>query len=81
MIRHGYGLQIYHGQRNADGILTKYEGKWEKDQKHGHGVAVYKDGSIFTGNYKRDTFDGHGKFEWGYGHIYEGNFKDGLMDG
>ena len=31
MIRHGYGLQIYHGQRNADGILTKYEGKWEKD--------------------------------------------------
>ena len=25
-IRHGYGLQIYNGQRNADGILTKYEG-------------------------------------------------------
>jgi hypothetical protein len=27
-VRHGYGLQIYNGQRNTDGILTKYEGTW-----------------------------------------------------
>lgn len=34
-IRHGYGLQIYNGQRNSDGILTKYEGLWQMNKKHG----------------------------------------------
>ena len=35
MIRHGYGLQIYNGSRNEDGVLTKYEGNWDRDKKHG----------------------------------------------
>lgn len=47
MVRHGYGLQIFNGQRNEDGILTKYEGHWERDKKHGQGTAIYKDGSIY----------------------------------
>lgn len=59
LIRHGYGLQIYNGSRNSDGVMTKYEGRWERDKKHGDGgIAVFKDGSIYTGSFKKDHFDG-----------------------
>lgn len=52
--------------------MTKYEGGWDKDKKHGEGLAVFKDGSIYTGTLKKDVFEGFGKFEWAYGHLYEG---------
>ena len=48
-IRHGYGLQIYNGQRNADGILTKYEGQWNMNVRNGNGFAIYQDGSSYKG--------------------------------
>jgi len=73
MVRHGYGLQIYNGQRNSDGVLTKYEGRWDRDKKHGDNcIAVYKDGSIYSGSFKKDHFEGYGKFEWAVGHVFEG---------
>eukprot|EP00347_Sterkiella_histriomuscorum_P018096 403346805 len=82
MIRHGYGLQIFNGQRNSDGVLTKYEGSWDRDRKHGdNSIAVFKDGSIYTGSYKKDHFEGYGKFEWAVGHIYEGQWKESQMEG
>jgi hypothetical protein len=46
-VRHGYGLQIYNGQRNSDGILTKYEGVWQNNKKHGNGFVIYSDGSTY----------------------------------
>ena len=58
MIRHGYGLQMYNGSRNDDGVLTKYEGAWDRDRKHGQGVSIYADGSIYTGTFKKDQFEG-----------------------
>ena len=41
MVRHGQGLQLYSGQANEDGIVTKYEGQWARDKKHGQGTAVF----------------------------------------
>ena len=35
MVRHGHGLQLFSGQANEDGIVTKYEGGWSRDKKHG----------------------------------------------
>lgn len=59
MIRHGYGLQIFNGQRNSDGVLTKYEGFWEKDKRHGdEGEAVFQDGSRYNGSFKHNHFEG-----------------------
>ena len=49
MIRHGYGLQLFNGFRNDDGVITKYEGHWDKNRKQGQGSAVYTDGSTYTG--------------------------------
>lgn len=54
-------------------MLTKYEGRWDRDKKHGDNcLAVFKDGSTYNGSYKKDHFEGQGKFEWAVGHVYEG---------
>jgi hypothetical protein len=82
MVRHGYGLQIFNGSRNSDGVMTKYEGFWDKDKKHGEGgIGVFKDGSTYNGSFKKDHFEGQGKFVWGVGHVYEGLWKESQMDG
>lgn len=82
MVRHGYGLQMYSGSRNEDGVMTKYEGYWDRDKKHGEGaVATFKDGSTYHGSFKKDKLEGMGKFEWAVGHVYEGPWKDSQMDG
>ena len=80
-VRHGYGLQIYNGQRNADGILTKYEGTWHMNKRHGSGFAMYADGSSYKGNFKNEQHDGQGVFKWVQGHEYRGAFKEGMMEG
>ena len=64
MVRHGYGLQLYNGSRNPDGILTKYEGNWDRNMKSGSGFAVYVDGSTYKGKFKKDVMDGIGTFNW-----------------
>ena len=63
-LRHGYGLQIYNGQRNQEGVLTKYEGFWHFDKRNGKGFAVYTDGSTYKGDFKNDKHDGHGCYRW-----------------
>ena len=82
LVRHGYGMNMFNGNRNEDGILTKYEGYWDKDKKHGdHATAVFQDGSTYTGSFKKDKFEGNGKYEWAQGHKYEGQWKESQMDG
>lgn len=80
-IRHGYGLQIYNGQRNNDGILTKYEGNWSMNKRQGQGYAMYADGSSYKGQFKGELHDGQGTFKWVQGHEYKGQFKEGMMEG
>ena len=77
MVRHGYGLQLYGGGRNDDGVVTKYEGRWDRNQRHGQGLAVFADGGMYRGRFSKDAMDGHGCFTWIQGHSYEGNFRDG----
>jgi hypothetical protein len=64
---------MYSGQRNEDGVLTKYEGHWDRDKRHGeNGLAVFSDGSQYQGSFKKDKFEGQGRYEWATGHTYEG---------
>ena len=81
MVRHGHGLQLFSGKANEDGIVTKYEGSWARDKKHGTGSAVYADGSTYQGKFTRDLMDGEGTYKWAQGHEYKGQFRDGHMDG
>ena len=41
MVRQGYGLQIYNGNPNVNGVVTKYEGNWKLDKRNGKGVAIF----------------------------------------
>ena len=52
MVRHGYGLQIYNGNPNANGVVTKYEGNWNHDMRDGKGVAVFADDSHYEGDFR-----------------------------
>ena len=81
MVRHGHGLQMFSGQRNDDGVVTKYEGGWLRNRKHGQGSAVYTDGSTYKGKFVRDVKDGKGVYAWAQGHEYKGTFRDDQMDG
>ena len=81
MVRHGHGLQLFSGKANGDGVVTKYEGAWARDKKHGQGTAIFADGSTYTGKFTRDMMDGEGCFKWAQGHEYRGSFRDGQMDG
>ena len=64
MVRHGYGLQIYNGKKNKEGVISKYEGAWIKDLRHGAGNAVFSDGSTYEGEFASDNLNGTGKFKW-----------------
>ena len=81
MVRHGHGLQLFSGKANDDGVVTKYEGQWVRDKKHGKGMAVYADGSYYQGKFLRDIIDGEGVFKWAQGHEYKGSFRNGKMEG
>ena len=58
MVRHGQGIQAFSADKNDDGVITRYEGAWTRNKKHGQGVAVYKDGSMYQGRFCRDQLDG-----------------------
>jgi hypothetical protein len=73
LVRHGLGLQLYGGSKNEDGVMTRYEGGWDRDKRHGdHCKAVFADGSSYTGPFRKDNMEGNGKYEWAIGHKYEG---------
>ena len=82
LVRHGLGLQLFSGSKNEDGVMTRYEGGWDRDKKHGDNCkATFADGSVYVGSFKRDQMEGHGKYDWAIGHKYEGLWKESQMDG
>ena len=79
MVRNGLGVQLFN--LTDTGYTEKYEGEFEKDKKHGHGVYIYADKSKYEGRFINDNYQGFGKFVWPNNNIYIGNWKNGRMDG
>ena len=52
----------------------KYEGQWSKSDnlRHGIGIQVWTDGSIYEGHWKNDKADGDGRLIHADGDVYEG---------
>ena len=49
--------------------------------KHGKGIMIYKDGSMFKGIWGFDRYNGHGRKIQIDGTVYEGYYKEGKYHG
>lgn len=57
-------------------------GDFIKDQKHGQGILLDKDGSIlYEGEYVNDKMHGKGKIFISGKYFYEGEFDNNKMEG
>ena len=61
----------------------QYQGNWNKKtkQRHGYGICIWSDGSIYQGFWKNDKPNGRGRRIFVDTDVYNGTFKDGKMDG
>jgi len=57
---------------------VKYEGEWQRGQKHGSGISTYPDGSRFEGTYERDQ-RAQGLSVKADGRVYEQQWQDGQL--
>ena len=63
--------------------IGKYEGEWsvKENMRHGAGIQVWNDGSIYEGLWEHDKAAGPGRLIHADGDVYEGNWKDDKADG
>ena len=80
--RSGQPIQKRETKTLADS-LEKYTGEWSVStgMRHGKGVLVILDGSIYEGYWLNDKKNGFGRFIHVDGDFYIGQFKDDMMHG
>jgi hypothetical protein len=76
-MKHGKGKW----KRGKGKNLNEYDGKYQKDKKHGYGVFVWSNGNIYKGEYKNDERNGHGEMRWADGAMYVGQWSKGMIHG
>ena len=59
----------YEGQTNADG------------KRHGVGLCIYPEGTVYEGEWANDKQHGHGLCAFPSGNVYVGQWKDGVIEG
>merc|ERR1711973_646727 len=75
-LRHGQGTYF----SKANGF--KYEGRYEKDMKHGKGKYTYPNGDIYQGQWNEGVRHGKGSYKYkDDGGVYEGEWVDGIKQG
>ena len=62
---------------------SKYKGQWSTRTglRHGRGVQVWPDGSIYEGYWKHDKAEGRGRLIHSDGDVYEGEWKEDKANG
>lgn len=62
---------------------AQYTGQWNVDtgERHGRGMQIWSDGSIYEGYWKRDQANGRGRLIHADGDIYNGYWKDDKAHG
>ena len=58
-----------------------YEGMYENDKKHGHGVFEWESGNRYEGNYNDDERHGYGVMKWMDESTYMGMWDQGIQHG
>lgn len=71
-MREGIGMEICK-------LRGKYTGGWHQDKRHGEGVSVQPDGTIFSGHYLNGQKHGKGTLTTSGSEVIEGEWsKDTL---
>src|SRR6056300_1660644 len=61
---------------------AEYEGEWDLEgRKHGKGVQIWVDGSLYEGYWKNDKANGRGRLIHADGDVYNGEWKDDKAHG
>jgi len=83
----GLGTYYYGNEDDAiemtkrTGILSRYEGVFKENMRHGFGKYVLPDGSEYTGDWREGEMHGRGVLTWSDGSVYDGEWKDGKRHG
>lgn len=59
----------------------RYDGEFRENLRHGTGIYVLPDGSVYEGLWRDGTMNGRGLFRWPDGSCYDGEWKDGKRNG
>ncbi|KAF5842183.1 putative phosphatidylinositol monophosphate kinase [Dunaliella salina] len=65
----------------STGTISRYQGSWVADKRHGLGKQIYAKGDIYEGLWKQDLQDGPGRYMFTSGDEYDGEWREGLMSG
>ncbi|KAJ3383226.1 hypothetical protein HDU92_004297 [Lobulomyces angularis] len=58
-----------------------YAGDWKDDQRFGHGVYFYKDGTVYEGEWEKNMREGWGRISYADGSKYEGEWHKEMRHG
>mmetsp|Transcript_10214 Transcript_10214/g.14447 ORF Transcript_10214/g.14447 Transcript_10214/m.14447 type:complete len:862 (+) Transcript_10214:24-2609(+) len=84
---HGRGAYHYNDdvlfRRRPDdkNAVSRYEGEFKENARHGVGRYVLPDGSVYDGEWRDNVPCGRGTFHWVDGSTYVGLWKDGKRNG
>lgn len=58
-----------------------YKGQWNKNDRSGRGMQIWKDGSIYEGYWKNNLAYGYGRLIHTDGDVYIGEWKNDRANG
>ena len=63
--------------------IGEYSGEWndKSNERHGRGIQIWIDKTIYIGYWKNDLANGKGKLIYPKGNYYEGEFVKGRFEG
>jgi hypothetical protein len=70
-----------HGFGELQTKLQTFQGNWQAGRRHGHGTALYRDGSRYEGDWAQDQHHGYGTITYPNRVTYEGMWQAGKRQG
>ncbi len=68
-------------QGKDDNLTARYDGSWNRGEKHGEGIYFFPNGDRYEGKWKKGKQHGQGTYFFPNGDKYEGKWEDGQKHG